>query len=176
MLKITQKGTVTARLQIQVDLTQMLVIKTLALGAQPHPPYLGTWASRWHRCLGVQRDPGVHRSQSQRSHCPHRKSRVVSPGLPWSWGLHRSLDFKEKGRKQSGGPERRTWGGGEKIKRQSEEPEKQETVGWGGPGRPYYLYPCLPELRPLSCSKPPDSRLRSPSCWPRSQMSPGKAS
>lgn len=56
----------------------------------------------------------------------------MSPGLPWSWGLHRSLDFKEKGRKQSEGPERQTWGGGEEIKRQSEEPEKQETVGWGG--------------------------------------------
>lgn len=43
-------------------------------------------------------------------------------------------------------------------------------------GRPFPLHPCSPELRPLSCSRPPDSRLRSPSCWPRSQMSPGKAS
>lgn len=113
------------------------------MGAQPHPPYLGTWASRWHRCPEVQRDPGVHRSQSQRSHCPHRKSRVVSPGLPWSWGLHRSLDFKEKGRKQSEGPERQTWGGGEEIKRQSEEPEKQETVGWGGPRQTILPLPML---------------------------------
>ena len=74
------------------------------------------------------------------------------------------------------GAEKGTRGGGEEIKRQSEEPVKQETAGWGGPADPTTSNPCLPELRPLSCSKPPDSRLRSPSCWPRSQMSPGKAS
>ena len=39
VLKITQKGTVTARLQIQVGLTQMLVVKSLALGS-PNPPTL----------------------------------------------------------------------------------------------------------------------------------------
>lgn len=98
-----------AGIRIQIGLTQKLLLKTiLSLSIswpsepQLHPPYLGTWAFRWHRCPGVQRDPGVHRSQIQRSHCPHRRLRVVSRDLLWSWGLHRSLDSREKGRDNHG--------------------------------------------------------------------------
>ena len=159
-------------------LKSILSVHALVLRAQPHPPYLETWASHWHRCPGVQRDPGVHRSQIRRSHCPHRRSKVVSLDLLWSWGLHRSLDSKEKRRDNWGGRGRREGGGGRRSSSREWGPGETGDSGkdWGVPGRSHCLHPCSPELRPLSCSRPPDSRLRSPSCWPRSQMSPGKAS
>lgn len=77
-----------------------LTVLSLVPGSHPHPPYLGTWASRWHRYPGAQRDLGDHRSWIQRSHCPHRRLRVVNLDLPWSWDLHRSLNFREKQRLQ----------------------------------------------------------------------------
>lgn len=124
-----------------------LTVHSLALGAQPHPPYLGTWASRWHRCPGVQRDPGVHRSQIQRSHCPHRRLRVVSLDLLWSWGLHRSLDSKER-RRENQGP---GWGSQWCRKRQRQEP-RSGTVGRVGVSQ---ADPAPSAPAHLSCARSP---------------------
>ena len=39
---------------------------------------------------------------------------MVSPDLLWSWGLHRSLDSKKKGRDNQGGLKGETRGGEER--------------------------------------------------------------
>lgn len=98
--------------------------------------------------------------------------------LLWSWGLHRILDSREKRKDNQGAWLEKPGVQKGETKRQRKGILRDEGQ-WeilGCPGQPCSLYPCSPELRPLSCSRPPDSRLRSPSCWPRSQMSPGKAS